>query len=805
MGDADAGDDAKAEATLEECVRLLSSDSREKKFVGMLLVTRLVPDSDDDATLTRLYNATGFARFVTSMLRAAPAPSGDGAAASDAEAESAEARAAQATASHALALATCAALSKSPEVATDDSMVERLPLFAAAMARKGRYAALPCAAVADACEAATRVVAAGGETIARVAADAGAVAAAAAAVVDAAGAAADDVRPEADADRALPLLGAMRLLAMLLESPAAYDHVHGPVGDSNSIRGDDGGGGDPAERNGAPAEGEGGADGGGARGASEMKKKTESKTARAVARAAPSLAYAFASRPGQPEQIEALRCLSLVLSALPARRPQGRLTAELAKMQSKKQKPFRSSDWLDDVRGGVASVLGAKAPRELRHVALDLCAACVDLAGPKWLCSDALGAGADPLFSGAKAFPPGGAKKPNANASFFRLALEMTRVETAVLLHDLTRDDAELRANARRMLPVPLVVYERLVGALAADVEAAEEEEDRRSERDARGGFAPNDENKKALLSAETAHAAVTSLADVAGSLVEFLEHALSSAVSVDDKNKTRSLEDSEDDSEDSENTNVFLAATRALSCFLAELPEPHEAKVNKLLPRLFGSAFGDAASRALVVRFTLPYVLQATETPAGLDAFADADGARAVASLARRAAAGDEKRSSYTEKKRYDKAEYRALRREARGVVAACVAALRNAADGASRGLADERCGEAAGEAFAELLPDLVRWAEATDDVSDDDGDDGDGDDDASSFARRLVSLSADEKDTSLVGASWRDAARVMALLVPVGAALGEGAVVGGGGFLFFPREERLGSGDGFDDPIEL
>ena len=795
MGDADAGDDAKAEATLEECVRLLSSDSREKKFVGMLLVTRLVPDSDDDATLTRLYNATGFARFVTSMLRAAPAPSGDGAAASDAEAEQAEARAAQATASHALALATCAALSKSPEVATDDSMVERLPLFAAAMARKGRYAALPCAAVADACEAATRVVAAGGETIARVAADAGAVAAAAAAVVDAAGAGADDVRPEADADRALPLLGAMRLLAMLLESPAAYDHVHGPVVDSNSssIRGDEknGGDGDPSG-NGASAS-ERGADGGVAA-ASETKKKTspESKAARAVARAAPSLAYAFASRPGQPEQIEALRCLSLVLSALPARRPQGRLTAELAKMQSKKQKqkPFRSSDWLDDVRGGVASVLGAKAPRELRHVALDLCAACVDLAGPAWLCSDALGAGADPLFSGAKA-TPGGAKKKKTNASFFRLALEMTRVETAVLLHDLTRDDAELRANARRMLPVPLVVYERLVGALAADVEAAEEEEDRRSKRD--------DENKKALLSAETAHAAVTSLADVAGSLVEFLEHALSSAVSVDDKNETPSLEDSEDDSEDSE--NVFLAATRALSCFLAELPEPHEARVNRLLPRLFGSAPGDAASRALVVRFTLPYMLQATETPAGLDAFADADGARAVASLARRAAAGDERRMSLTEKQKYDAAEHRAERREARGVVAACVAALRNAADGAARGLADERCGEAAGEAFAELLPDLVRWAEATDDVSDDDDDD---DDDASSFARRLVSLSADEKDASLVGASWRDAARVMATLVPVGAALGEGAVVGGGGFLF-EREERGGSGDGFDDPIEL
>ena len=108
------------------------------------------------------------------------------------------------------------------------------------------------------------------------------------------------------------------------------------------------------------------------------------------------MAYAFASRPGQPEQIEALRCLSLVLSALPARRPQGRLTAELAKAAAGAA-PARSgfsSDWLDDVRGGVASVLGAKAPRELKHVALDLCAACVDLAGPAWLCSDALGAGA---------------------------------------------------------------------------------------------------------------------------------------------------------------------------------------------------------------------------------------------------------------------------------------------------------------------------------------------------------------------------------------------------------------------------
>ena len=324
MGDADAGDDAKSEAALEECVRLLSSDSREKKFVGMLLVTRLVPDADDDATLTRVYEATGFARFVTSMLRAAPAPPGDGV---PATAEEAEARAAQATASHALALATCAALSKSPDVATDDSMVERLPLFAAAMARKGPTPRSPRrgGGRVRGGDAGRRR---GRRAHARVAADAGVVAAAAAAVVDAAAAGADGPRaPDADADGALPLLGATRLLAMLLESPAAYDHVHGPVHGTENVdphseggfEGGDGAGGDAARPTGASSsEPE----------PEPMKKKknpnrTESKSARAGARAAPSQAYPFATRPGQPEQIEALRCLSLVLSALPARGRRG--------------------------------------------------------------------------------------------------------------------------------------------------------------------------------------------------------------------------------------------------------------------------------------------------------------------------------------------------------------------------------------------------------------------------------------------------------------------------------------------------
>jgi hypothetical protein len=176
--------EARKEAALSECVRLLSSESREKKFVGMLLVTRLLPDASDDASLTRIYDAPGFSAFVTSMLRAAPTPASE----TDAvAAEELEARAAQASASHALALAACAALSGCREVATRPSMAERLPLFAAAAARKARYKHLPSTAVADACEAAIRVVAAGGEPAAAVAADVGVVAAAAAAVVAAIG------------------------------------------------------------------------------------------------------------------------------------------------------------------------------------------------------------------------------------------------------------------------------------------------------------------------------------------------------------------------------------------------------------------------------------------------------------------------------------------------------------------------------------------------------------------------------------------------------------------------------------------
>ena len=727
------GDDASRDAALAECVRLLSSESREKKFVGMLLVTRLLPDADDDDTLTRVHDATGFAPFITSMLRAAPtrvpapAPRDDPRAAD----EETAARAQQASASHALALATCAALCRARDVATHPSMIERLPLFAAAMARKGRYANLPSTAVADACEATILVISAGGEPVAAVAADARVPAAAAAAAV---AAAASRPRPSssspnvahsgadpgadsgADPDRELPLLGAQRLLALILESPAAYDAVHGPEG------------------NVFPA------------GVDDASAEESRRSSRAVVRSIPALAATLARRPGRPEQIEALRCLCLILSALPARRPGGCLTFELARF-ARDENGFGA--WTRDARAGVASVLRAKAPREMRHAALDLAAAVADLVGPRWLCGDV--AGDEEASSGEKKSP---------SVSFFRLTLELTRVETAVLLHDLTRDDAAVRAAARATVSVPLVAYERLVSALAADSEAAELAEEAAAKGETR------DPDESPLLSAETAQAAVGVLADVAASLLEFLEHAAENAREEQRKGETRGGGEGETSAGSGPSSSpsspsfgvdpsAILATTRALGAFLADLPEAHADRVDRLLPALLsaprapGSLTLSEASRATVARFMLPYALARTETPAGLDAFASSNAAEAYAALTER------------------QCVHHADDDETRGVVAGVCSAFGNAMDGIERGVAEPSLAVDVDVHFRRIQPVLSRWAaralEVDASAGDPDVDDENrtrGRREKETFLRDLVAL-----DGRVGGWNdgWRDTARAL------------------------------------------
>ena len=484
-------------------------------------------------------------------------------------------------------------------------------------------------------------------------------------------------------------------------------------------------------------------------------------------------------------------------------------------------------------------MLAAKAPRELRLAALDLCAAAVDLLGESWVCGDALGRGGDPLFAGG---PAGADKKTPVvpPTPFYRVVLELARVETAVLLHDLTRDDAAVRAAARDSVSVPLVAYERLVAALAADAQAAEEEEEEEEEEEARakGAREPRrSRERRHRLSAETAQAAVGVLADIAGSILDFLEHAAEEKAAAEAK-ASAAVSASSDGV-------VVLAAARALGAFCAELPEAHATRVDALLPALLAdprrssrAMAPDTDSRVALIRFMLPYLLQATETPAGLDAFDDADGAEAAAALALRAieraeAAGPSSSPASVS--------------ETAGACAAACAALRNAAAGAEAGLCESAAAAKAARAFARVRPALARWADGArlprededeggrggggaagreDDAGEDDGSLR-GAEDVARFVRAARAMGPggcrDDRSGSGFGdggaEDWRGALETLRALVPDGEASGFaetfgfaetsgaetfGATLLGGGT--GPRPpRRFDEARAFEDPIEL
>ena len=672
-------EEAKREFLVSECVRMLSSGAREKKFVGMLLATK-IGDADARA-LERVARAKSFSPFLTSMLRAAPAPvtAEDLAGDDDDDATTTtmmkretieREREERARSSHALSLAACAALCRSPRVAARDDMLERLPLFINAMMRRGRYASISPAGVHDACEAVTAIVSSGKEDAEAIAAEGGALVACSIAIRDAAAETRGDGdgdgdgngdenggNPDADA-RFHPLLPAMTLLARLLEIPAIAAEIEVPGG-----------------------VGVGGVD---------EKNQSRSREARAVAQATPALAAVVASRPGTPLAIEALRCLAMILSTLPARAAAGPsggglLSFELRRVARKSGGGERDGNqMLDDLRGRrrvrpALQVAAGDPPPRARPVR----GGDVDR-GPAVALSRRLR---------PRAAAAAGTAAPDG-AVLYRLGVGTDARGT--------RGDAA-RPDARRSRAPPARARDAL--RPARDVRAPRRRARDRRERGGRrfrGGG-----GGKSLMSAETAHAAVTTLADAAGALIDFLElyahsrRVLLTLVPIRPRSAWRTpilkgftrrispptprfrsppsapVNSRPDGSERHPDVRshrtrlsgrrkpndrferrrrrrhrgergrerrvgtpaVVLAVLRAASSFLAELPDAHERRVNALLPALLrgggkgkGKGFGDddddgatvttEATRSLSVRFLLPYLLQATETPAGLDAF---------------------------------------------------------------------------------------------------------------------------------------------------------------------------------------
>ena len=808
------------DVTLAECVGLLSSESRERKFMGMVLVTKLVHGLDPES-LRAVSEAEGFGRFLTSMLRATAvvntAKEGedddldDGLMMAMGDDER-ETKAEQVTASHALALAVCAALTRSPDVAADPSFQERIPIFAAAMRRANRYADLPVTAVGDACEACAAVIAAGGRRRRRSRGPSASSRRRRRRSSPPSKTPARGIRRRRRRRRRRPnslglplgpndaVLRSIQLLGQLLESHAASEPLHAHDRGTRTVKA-------VKSRPGARVA------------VAKPARPKHNPRARAVANAMPSLAWTLASRPGSPEQIESLRCLVLAMSFAPARRPEGDWPTELARMgrmatapnpsekpsdahKTRKNRPGATGGgWLADLRGGLSSVLRSKATREMRHAALDLCSAGADLAGPRWLCGDDLGA----LGQTAK----------TTDVPFFRLALELTRVECAVLLHDVSRDDVELRSRARSSLPVPLVLFERLVAALAADAQAADDAVEAAA---AGGGGGGGGGGNGGLLSAETAQSAVRSLCDVAGLLLEYLENAAEAM-------KTGTVEEpgGESPGPDPETT---LAATRALGAFLAELPDPHAPRVDALLPALLAPPPGcriekknkggptdpgiepatsicvDAAAAALTARFLLPYLLQSTEDPHGLEAFERARGPAALASLVHRVV-DDKGKDGETGAGVGVGVDVE----EAFGVVTAVCAVLRNAMEGTDRGHAEETLASDACVAFADCAGAMSEWAERVLERDRSTPWRGGGDAEDGIFLRGLAGL---RRDGSIVegargragGGAWRGVLDLLRALVPADVDRVLSYSAGGGAGYLSGEDGEDGDDDGDETP---
>eukprot|EP00854_Cymbomonas_tetramitiformis_P028117 gene28117-34793_t len=113
---------AAKEATLLDCLDLLKGPSDERRLVGLLLVTKFL-DPRDIETAKAIFSALDD-RFLTRLLRSSSQPSApvDG-----------SQPAAIGAAGQALALAVCGAFARLPELAASSGLIEKIPLFLAAV------------------------------------------------------------------------------------------------------------------------------------------------------------------------------------------------------------------------------------------------------------------------------------------------------------------------------------------------------------------------------------------------------------------------------------------------------------------------------------------------------------------------------------------------------------------------------------------------------------------------------------------------------------------------------------------------
>ncbi|KAG2493275.1 hypothetical protein HYH03_008412 [Edaphochlamys debaryana] len=490
----------------QQCLDLLRGPTDERRFVGLLLVTRLLPNGSDEA-IRRVMAALGptFLRRLLLPLRAR-AP-GDQQAPLDGEAAS------QAATGSGLALALLASGCRLPETAAGPELREHLPTLVRVVGACGVFplvmpaasganwtaaqnpeiAAVDSAAAADALECLVAAAAAAPRQTLAALDRAGALAALAAWLTEAtaaltapAAAAAvrqDHVEPDMVAEaRHRGVLLAAALLERLLACP--------------------GGGGGSGASSAAATEATGRA----------VTVLAEAPAAAAKCMAAlaalvgnPRLLAPPPSPPpsGQPPatpaaaaaagtsggaaqlQLEALHALILMLRA--AQHPAAAAAeAQLRRLDG-------TVGWSAAARRGLGWVLRSRAPAPLRHAALEAAAHVAALAGDAWL----LGRGPAAPSAAAAAPSAGPAEAPE---TFLVLLMETLKIEINLLLSDALHPDRRVAAEATRLstaaAAAPPQPSERLLqelqdrGAARATAEVAAAEKAAAAAAAAAGGAA---------------------------------------------------------------------------------------------------------------------------------------------------------------------------------------------------------------------------------------------------------------------------------------------------------------------------
>lgn len=117
--------------SLEECLRLLRSNTDEQRLVGLLLATKFVEGGDSSA-VGQVFDAVGFS-FIDRLLRSASLDPSQGALAAADDSPAAKQQHAYAR----LALSILSAFCRVPELAAAPEVVEKVPLLVAVVKSRG--------------------------------------------------------------------------------------------------------------------------------------------------------------------------------------------------------------------------------------------------------------------------------------------------------------------------------------------------------------------------------------------------------------------------------------------------------------------------------------------------------------------------------------------------------------------------------------------------------------------------------------------------------------------------------------------